>query len=267
MVPVCFAAWLFRIPVVIHESDAVAGLASRFCARLSREVLVSFPDTQKLPRGKPRRVVGNPVRPSILAGDRARAQQRFHLALKPTVLVLGGSQGSEDLNTAMAAIAAEVTRDAEVIHQAGRGNAERFAREVALAFESHPDRRNFYHVVPFLDEAALADAYSVATIALSRAGSGAIFELALTGIPSLLVPLMSSAGNHQYENARALVRIGAVQVLANKSIASHMLLREIRELLADELLRRKLREGIRSFAKPHAAAHIAEVVLSYGHEA
>ncbi|MBI4134096.1 MAG: UDP-N-acetylglucosamine--N-acetylmuramyl-(pentapeptide) pyrophosphoryl-undecaprenol N-acetylglucosamine transferase [Candidatus Terrybacteria bacterium] len=266
MVPVVAVAWLFRIPIVIHESDAVAGLATRICARFAKKVLLSFPVTAALPRPIQERthVVGNPVRKTLTQGNRQRAQQRFHLALKPVVLVLGGSQGAEELNSLMVQIAPQLATETEVIHQTGALVADRFAREIALVLEPYPDTLRFYHVVPFLDEEALADAYAVATVVVSRAGAGSIFELALTGLPTIFLPLKSAAAHHQERNATILTDLGAALTLSGANLAPHLLLGSVERLLQDDAAREVLRTRFRAFAKPDAAADIAATTIRLG---
>jgi UDP-N-acetylglucosamine--N-acetylmuramyl-(pentapeptide) pyrophosphoryl-undecaprenol N-acetylglucosamine transferase len=262
MLPVAIIAWLFRIPVIIHESDAVAGLATRIVTRFAKETLLSFPQTSKLRRSVVR-IVGNPVRTTLLHGDPLRAQKRFGLTLKPIVLVLGGSQGSELLNSLMTAIAPDLTSEAEVIHQVGPDRMEEFQRELEVAFGERNDGLAFYHIVPFLDEEALADAYAVTTVAVSRAGAGAIFELALVGIPTIFLPLLHAAGNHQFANAQLLTEAGAARMIGTPTPEPHLILSELRALLRNEKLREDMRKRFRAFAKPYAAAHIAEIILTY----
>lgn len=263
MVPVVIAAWLFRIPAVIHESDSVAGLSTKITARFAKIILISFSNTKGV-SGNRVRQVGNPVRSTITQGDYSRAQRRFHLALRPTILVLGGSQGAQQLNDLMLDIGPKLAGDAEIIHQVGQRNTEQFAREMALALEAKPDAVKFYHIVSFLDEAALADAYAAATLVVSRAGAGAIFELALVGLPVIFLPFGGAASNHQYWNAQALAEQGAAIVFAGPNATTQFLLKKMRELLNDAALRNDMSQRIRAFAKPNAAREIAEIILKHG---
>ena len=190
-----------------------------------------------------------------------RAQKRFHLSMNRVVLILGGSQGADELNAIMLEIAPELVRDVEVIHQAGVRHADAFAGAMASILEHHPESRGFYHVLPFLDEEALADAYTVATVVVSRAGAGSVFELALVGAPTIFIPIAGAAANHQYRNVEVLARDGVAILLAGDKLSPHLLLAKIRTLLDDKEKRRVMSEKFRVFAKPDAAIDIARVLL------
>src|SRR3989344_6350714 len=263
MLPVAAVAWLYRIPVVIHESDAVAGLATRIAARFAKLVLVSFPETKGLRKNVSVQVVGNPIRTTVTQGKRQRAQERFGLGLHPLVLVLGGSQGAEQINDLLLRIAPELLRDAEVIHQVGRAREDVFRRELAQVLEAYPGTEQLYHVYGFLNEEELEDAYAAATVTVSRAGAALIFELAAVGMPTILIPLETAAANHQYANAEYLLNAGMGLLLGGKELTPNLLLDQIRWLLQNADLRREFSEHFRAFARPDAAGMIAQLVLEY----
>ena len=261
MVPIAFVAWVFRIPVIIHESDAVAGLATRVSSRFATTVLTSFPETKGL--SGPVTCVGNPVRLTLLQGEEARGQERFHLAMKPTVLILGGSQGAEELNALLLRIAPELVREAEVIHQVGQKHETIFTQEIKQVLEPYPGSEDFYRVMGFLDEQTLTDAYRVATVVVARAGAGLIFELAALGKPTIFIPHMKgSAQQHQYANAEAIAGAGAAILLAGKDLTPNLLLDQIKWLLGDVKMRTEMGEKFSTFARPDSASAIAEIILS-----
>lgn len=262
MVPVAIAARIFRIPVVIHESDAVAGMANRLIARMSAQILTSFPNTKGLPEKQNVRLVGNPVRATVLNGDKVQAQQQFHLSLNKVLLVLGGSQGAQRINELLIGIAHELVSEVEVIHQVGSRNIDGFQKELSIALRPYPGAEKFYHAVPFLDEAAYADACAAADIVVSRAGSGTLFEVALLGLPAILIPLPDAAGNHQYWNARAFSDANAAKLIPAEEAGPQTLLEHIRELLHDDTVRRELSSRVKTLARPEAAADIAEVLVA-----
>jgi UDP-N-acetylglucosamine--N-acetylmuramyl-(pentapeptide) pyrophosphoryl-undecaprenol N-acetylglucosamine transferase len=263
MLPVAVVAWLYRIPVIIHESDAVAGLATRLAARFAKVVLVSFPETRGLPKGIATQLVGNPIRTTVTQGDRQRAQSRFRLGLHPVVLVLGGSQGAEQINNLMLRIAPELLRDAEVIHQVGAAHEDIFKRELEQVLQAYPGTEQLYHAYGFLNEEELEDAYAAATVTVSRAGAALIFELAAVGMPTILIPLETAAANHQYVNAEQLLNNDMVLLLSGKELTPNLLLDQIRWLLQNEDLRREFSDRFRTFARPESAGLIAQLVLEY----
>lgn len=260
MLPVAFVAWLFRIPVIIHESDAIAGLATRIASRFATVVLTSFPETHGV-HGTTQ-CVGNPIRHELLTGNLAEGQQRFKLAMKPTILVLGGSQGAEEINALMLRIAPEVVREAEVIHQVGQAHEEVFTKEMHSVLEPYPGSEAFYRALGFLDEMTLRDAYAVATVVVARAGASQIFELAALGKPTIFVPhTKGSAQQHQYANAEAIAGEGGAILLSGKDLTPNLLLDQIKWLLNDANKRNELSQKILEFARPDAADMIARVVL------
>src|SRR3989344_799697 len=120
-VPVVMAAWIYRIPVVLHDSDAVAGRANRFLARFATRIAIAYPSAHQYFPADKTALTGNPVREEILHGDGARAAATLGLSQdKPTLLLLGGSQGAMILNEALLHILPELLREGiQVVHQTG----------------------------------------------------------------------------------------------------------------------------------------------------
>jgi UDP-N-acetylglucosamine--N-acetylmuramyl-(pentapeptide) pyrophosphoryl-undecaprenol N-acetylglucosamine transferase len=260
-VPVCLAAWMLRIPIVIHDSDAVAGRANRLLSRFASRVAIAYPSAQEFfPAGKTA-LTGNPVRSEILSGDAGRADARFGLIPeKPLVLVLGGSQGAKSLNDAVIRILPELLREAQVIHQVGEANyreAVAFAGEVGVKAGY-----GGYVPAPFLAPEDLADAMARANLVVSRAGAGSIAEIAACGKVAILVPLPTAANDEQRENAYDVARLGGALVLEEGNLGEHLLLSEIDALLRNPDLCADMSRKIRSFHNPEAANMIADGVLS-----
>lgn len=260
-VPVCLAAWTLRIPIVIHDSDAVAGRANRFLAGFASRIAIAYPSAQEFfPAGKTA-LTGNPVRQEILAGDARRAEGRFRLSPeKPVVLVLGGSQGARSLNRAVARILPELLPEAQVVHQVGETNydeAVAFAGEIGVKAGS-----DGYVPVPFLGPGDLADILSRSDIVVSRAGAGSIAELAACGKTSILIPLPTAANDEQRKNAYDVARFGGALVLEEGNLGEHLFFSEIDGLLKNPSLRADMARKIRSFHNPEAANMIADGVLS-----
>jgi len=260
-VPVCLAARVYRIPVVIHDSDAVAGAANRFLARFSARIAVAYPSAaQRFPSGKTA-VTGNPIRPSLLSGDASRANETFGLRPeKSLVLVLGGSLGARSLNQALSTVLPHLLRETQVLHQTG---AKNFDEAVRLAGElGIKSGRDGYVPKPFLSESDLADALARADVVVSRAGANTIAELAAVGRAAILVPLPTAANDEQRMNAFEVARQGGAIVLEHQNIGEHMLFSKIDELLKDPALRADMARKIRVFHNPQAADMIAEGILS-----
>jgi UDP-N-acetylglucosamine--N-acetylmuramyl-(pentapeptide) pyrophosphoryl-undecaprenol N-acetylglucosamine transferase len=263
-VPTVVAAALRRIPVVIHEQTAVAGLATRLTAPLARHVAVTFPGTRGVPRG---RTVwtGNPLRPELRAGSRAHAHALFGLdPALPVVYVTGGAQGAHRLNRAVGEILPDLLTEAQVIHQCGAqpttgDPAWLEARRQALPAE----RRRRYAVRPWLD-AELAHVYAAATLVVGRAGAGTVNECCQLGLPALYVPLPGARGGEQLANARAVEILGGCRVLPQEALTPARLGEEIHRLLAQPAVLKEMGERARALAVPDAAERLLALVLEAG---
>lgn len=256
-VPVVVAAWIYQIPVVIHDSDAVAGRANRFLARFATRIAIAYPSAaQYFPAGKVA-LTGNPVREELLSGDAARAATTFGLSLeKPTLLVLGGSQGAMVLNESVLRILPELFRAGiQVVHQTGKENYEAIM-EVIQENEIDPVKSG-YVVRDFFSVSELADLLALSTVVLSRAGAGSIAELAATQKAVILVPLQNAANDEQRMNAYDIAGIGGAIVLEEPNLGEHILLQKIMELLQNPELRVSMGSKIRAFYHPDAAAVLA----------
>ncbi len=260
-VPVCLAAWVLRIPIVIHDSDAVAGRANRLLSRFASRIAIAYPSAQEFfPAGKTA-LTGNPVRNEILQGDARRADERFGLSPeKPVVLVLGGSQGAKSLNKAVIRMLPELLPEAQVVHQVGETNYE---EAVTLAGEVGVKAGyGGYVPVPFLGPQDLADIMTRADLVISRAGAGSIAELAACGKTSILVPLPTAANDEQRKNAYDVARFGGALVLEEGNLGEHLFFSEVDSILKNSDLRADMARKIRSFHNPEAANMIADGVLS-----
>lgn len=261
-VPVCLAARIYRIPVVIHDSDAVAGAANRFLSRFAARVAVAYPSaTEYFPPDRTA-LTGNPVRPELLSGDPHRANERFGLLPgRPLVLILGGSLGARSLNMAVVKMLPNLLRETQVLHQTGSDNHR---ETVALAGEQGIKvGRDGYLAMPFLRADELADAFSRADVVISRAGASSIAEIAACKKTAILVPLSTAANDEQRMNAFEVAKVGGAIVLEEQNLGEHLLFSKVDMLLRDPLLRSDMSTRIGSFYNPNAAAMIADGLLSF----
>lgn len=256
-VPVVLAAWVYRIPIVIHDSDAVAGRANRFLSRYATRVAIAYPSARQYFPEEKTALTGNPVRDEILGGDANRGAQQLGLSSeKPTLLILGGSQGATFLNEAVLHILPELIQSGiQVIHQTGHENYE--AIEKISQEHGLNDPGSGYVARDFFGVTELADILALATVVLSRAGASTIAELAATKKAVILVPLSSAANDEQRMNAYDIAKIGGVAVLEEQNLGEHILLQKILELLKDPEMRKQMGERINQFYHPDASQAIA----------
>lgn len=204
--PAGLAAWLARVPLVIHEQNAAAGLTNRLLARVSRKVLLGFDGA--LVDGQ---WVGNPVRREVV--EVAPPAARFAGREGPLkVLVIGGSQGAKALNQkipeALALIPA--LQRPVVRHQGGR--------TLAVAEAAYRAADVQVDLTAFIDD--MAAAFTEADVVIARAGASTIAELSACGLGGLLVPFPHAVDDHQTANAQALVRAGAVTCIAESELTA-----------------------------------------------
>lgn len=239
------AAWL-RLPLFLCEQNAVPGRATNFGALFARRVFLNLPVMRGRVRGGT--IVGNPVRP-IAVAVRPGASTPFSdlPSGKTKILVLGGSQGAQQLNTMSAGSVPNVNDSVWVI-QCGRGNKE------ALEGAMSPDVRDRVRVVEFVED--MASLYAAADILVCRAGAGVLSEALVHGIPMILVPYPFATDNHQLENARVLEGGGAAIVINTKSSESAPLVTELSSLIPDTEKRRRMGQRARDLARPRAASEI-----------
>ncbi len=248
--PLVIASWMLRTPVVIHESDAAPGWSNRLSKRLARRVATGFDNGDSMPpRGEKYVFTGNPVRPVLLTGSVARARRHFRLSANhPTLLVLGGSQGSQVINEAVRDALPRLLRELQIVHAVGPAKLSDIGATPIG-----------YHPVGYLHD-SLRDAYAIADIVVSRAGASVLAELAATGKPAIIIPLSSAANNHQVKNAEKFSEAGAAEVLMEDSLSGKELSRVVLKLLHDAQRRSDLSRSIKQFATPDATEKLVALI-------
>jgi UDP-N-acetylglucosamine--N-acetylmuramyl-(pentapeptide) pyrophosphoryl-undecaprenol N-acetylglucosamine transferase len=248
------AAWILRIPLLIHEQNAIPGMTNRWLARLAGAVLQAFPNS--FAAGVRARTVGNPVRADIAAI--AEPKLRFAGRGAPTrLLVFGGSLGAQRLNLMVPQALARIepTSRPQVRHQAG-------ARGLAAALAAYEGAQVEAEVTAFIDD--MAGAYAWADLAVCRAGAMTISELQAAGLGALLVPFPSATDDHQTRNAEALVSVGAGRVLQERDMTVETLSACIVELTADRGRLLAMADAARRTRVIDAAARVADLCLAAG---
>lgn len=266
-IAVVMAAWFYHIPVFIHESDSVPGLSTKFSMPFARRVAVSFEKTLELISGEKVALTGNPVRADLLepAEDLTPEKSKKILAFDPSiplVLVMGGSQGAVKINEFMIDNVKSFVTKYQVLHQVGQQNFAQFKSELAIATEHFlPEERNRYKIIDFI-KSELKEAYIAADIVISRAGSGAIFELAAFKKPSILIPLDSAAGNHQKFNAYEYAKNGACVVIEESNLKPALFFGQIEMILGNKGKYQTMSQAAGDFAKPKSAEIIAQELIN-----
>lgn len=255
--PAVFAARFFRIPVIIHESDSFPGRLNIWTAKFAFHVAISWPEAvEYLPKDKTA-LTGQPIRKEILQGEPNGAHSFFKLKSDlPVILVLGGSQGAQIINDNIVDVLPDLLSRYQIIHQTGINNINEVASRAKLLMDKNPNIER-YVPVDFLNNLATRMAAGCADLIISRAGS-AIFEIASWGIPSIIIPITNSNGDHQRKNAFNYARVGACEVIEESNLTSHLLVSEIDKLLSSKEKLAQMKERALAFSNPDAALKIAK---------
>ena len=253
--PVLLAAKCMGIPTLLHEQNVVPGMANKWLCRISDGVALSFEETRPLLSSKKCRVTGNPIRASIERDCRQEALSHFGFsAEKKTLLILGGSQGAESINTlyfeALGRLGDAFKRGIQVLHLCGRmsaTDAEERSRQGDV------DARAF----SFFERMDLA--YGAADFCLGRAGATFLAEIAVKGIPAILIPYPFGDG-HQFRNAEAFGRTHGATVLKQGELTGAELARQLEALWTD-LGRARAVETPHGWQPRNARRSLAEYIV------
>lgn len=263
--PLARASVRTNLPLVIHEQNAVPGLANRFAARWADRIAVTFPGSGDRV-GDPEKAVvtGNPVREGILALDQdaQRSPGRAHFGLEQdrlTLLVFGGSQGARSINRAAVASYGRWggADRVQILHAAG----QRLYPESAAAWERARAQGNgpLVRCVDFIDDMSLA--YAAADVVVCRAGATSIAELTALGKPSVVVPYPHATRDHQLLNGQALAQAGAGRLIEDEDLTAAALVDAVQPWLDDADAMERVAAAARAFGRRDAATNVARLVL------
>jgi len=263
--PLALAAWRTGTPFLVHEQNAIPGLANRIAARRATAVAVTFPASVGRLGRAPAEVTGNPVRPGLVAlgpEGRAAAAELFDLdPRRRTLLVFGGSQGAHRINAAVAGSLGHwrSPQALQILHATGRGRAAEASADLAAAAKAATGPVPLVRTVDFIDRMDLA--YAAADTVVSRAGASTIAELTVLGVPSVLVPYPHATADHQMANARELAATGAATVVPDRDLDGAALVAAAEPLLYDDAAHSAMAAAARRFGHPDAAARVAAMIL------
>lgn len=274
---VIFACKFYRIPIIIHESDAIPGLTSQISAKYAKKIELAFAEAEEFfktikIKGEIK-IVGQPIKEDLLMeGDMKEAKRSFGFnSEKPVVLVIGGSQGAEKINDFILNNLEAITAKFQVLHSVGTANYEQFKLEYDFVSKDiSPELLKNYRFVPYFysegeityEKRSLKDAYDAADVVVSRAGSSAIFEIAGRGKPAILIPLLNSANGHQEQNAYIYNKNEAAIIIEENNLLESIFINEVLKILSNPELAAKMSQAAKQFYKPNAAQIIADDIIS-----
>ena len=252
--PVLLAAKVRGIPVCIHEQSSVPGLANRILSRIADRIFLSIPCRYRFPEKKTS-MVGNPVRTEIITAaggrtDSKAGEQEF------TVLVLGGSQGAHRVNMLVVEAARLLTKDSGktvcFIHQTGSADVD----AVRTGYDASGVRAE---VQDFFGD--MAGIYSRADLVISRAGATTLAELAVMGLPALLIPYPYAADNHQQINGRYYEVGGGARMFLEDDLSGEKLAAEVLNLVRNPDSMQQMAINMKKMGRPEAVDRIIDVCM------
>jgi UDP-N-acetylglucosamine--N-acetylmuramyl-(pentapeptide) pyrophosphoryl-undecaprenol N-acetylglucosamine transferase len=264
-----FGRTAFPHPVVIYATDVEPSRVNMWAKHFAAKIAVSFPEAAKhFPEDKVA-YTGNPIRKALQLPAREGAHEFLKLKHElPVILVIGGSQGATALNEVILAGLLDLVEKYQVVHQTGEANIKEVVGRAKIILGSSPLAER-YKSFGYLNDLAMRMSAGAATMVISRAGAGGIFEIASWGLPSILVPIPQPMSHDQVNNAFAYARSGAAVVIEQNNLTPKLLVSEINRILDNPPLIEKMRESARGFGRPDAAKLIANALLDIGlsHEA
>lgn len=261
-IPATTCGKFLRVPIFLHESDSVPGLANDLISKSALEIYFSFPDTESLPPEKSI-LTGNPIRMDLfdpVFPEDIKITLNTHNR-KPIMLIMGGSQGSEKINDTVLEIMPKLLENFQVVHQSGLKNYEKIKTDSDFLIPEN--LKQDYHLYAFLNDFELRCAYQASDIIVNRAGGGSIFEIAASGKPSILIPLPLSAQNHQVKNAYSYSKNKACLVMEEDNLTPHFFLQKALEITNNNLLINEMSLAASNFSKFNSAEIIAKRLISF----
>jgi UDP-N-acetylglucosamine--N-acetylmuramyl-(pentapeptide) pyrophosphoryl-undecaprenol N-acetylglucosamine transferase len=253
--PVGLWARLLGIPLVLQEQNSVPGATNRWLSLIATQVHINFVESRNYFRRRNNlKVSGNPIRSSLLRGDRQSAYEWLRLEpTRRTLLVFGGSRGASSINRAVSGALPRLMRvpQIQILWQTGAEDFE--ASQAQAKSVSIP-----IQVFAYLDQ--MEKAYAVADLAVCRSGAMTITELTACGVPAILIPYPHAARDHQTQNARGLVDRGAAEMIADKDLTPDTLADMVESLFRDESRLRRMGRNARAFSRTNAAERIVHSI-------
>lgn len=252
--PPVYAGHKLGLKTFVHDSNARPGRANILTSRFCTEVLLGTEAAKPYFSNKTCVVTGTPVRAELnTLPSRVDAARVFGLdPSRPTLVVMGGSQGAKQLSDLVAEASAQLSTHLQVLHIAGAADRERV--------EGVVKGRDGYRVLGFCDQ--MSSAYAVADLVIARSGASSLTELAHAGLPSILVPYPYAADDHQTRNAEVFAKAGAAKLVQESDLDAGKLAGMVGGLFADLQTLAGMAQAARSLAVPDAAARVSTTLES-----
>lgn len=252
--PVCFAGWILGIPIVIHEQTTASGLANRLISELADKVAISFPGTKKDFSALKIQYTGNPVRKEIFEIAKNNHNPKHAL----TIYITGGSRGSSTINRVVSESLNYLLERFNVVHQTG----DKFVPQSNIFKSIKSNLKGKYSYSGTFTPKEVENIYKKTDIIISRSGANTVSEIAILGLPSILIPLPNTSGNEQFKNALLLQEKGLARVIVQDSLTRETLINTLEEIVKNYSSIRKNGFKTRALIPEDAPIKIANLLKS-----
>lgn len=263
--PVVFAAKVLFIPIFLHESDSAPGKTNLISARSAKRIAVSYVQAAKYFDDEKTAYTGQPIMKEYLPTKEILEKKyinfvnNFTKKEKPTLLVLGGSQGSENINNMILESLKDLLVKYKVVHQVGENNFEKIKIATEVILKGDPNKADYI----YFGSADLRNYFENADLCITRAGS-TLFEISSWGIPSIIIPIAVSNNNHQLLNAYTFEKAGCSIVLEESNLRKNILLSMIDSVVSDRVRYETMRTNNINNFKSGGADIIAREIVKIG---
>lgn len=225
--PTLFAARILSIPVVVHESDTVPGRTTKYAGTFASRIALSYAEAAPFYPKSRTALTGQPIRDLLLPPD--NFERVYGAKERPVILVLGGSQGSKNINESMLRVLPDLLNKYDIVHQTGEANLGEVKQVAESILKNHP-YKDHYFINGFIDVGIF---YPKTDLVITRAGS-MMFEIALWQIPMLVIPIPEAVSRDQRSNAYAMSGRGIAEVLEENNLSPNIILTEIGRIMEDK---------------------------------
>lgn len=255
-IPLCFAAFLLRIPIIIHEQTLKAGLANKLVSLLAHKICISWSPSQKYFPSSKTVLTGLPLRKSFMT-----QKPKIPTGSPNTIYVTGGSLGAHALNVLIEGCIAKLLENYHVTHQTGAAVEYNDFERLSRLRDSFPTEiKKKYKIYKFIDPAETAQEMNKADIVISRSGINTIAELMYLRKPSILIPLPYGQTNEQLTNARFFEKTETGIVLEQKNLTPEILYSQIIKLTA-KLKRQDINNYETKASQKNASEKLVQIIL------
>lgn len=263
-VPIILAARFLRIPVVVHESDAVPGRANLLIKNYAKYIAISYPEAaQFFPKKDRLALTGIPIRQELLTPDSSPFTTLGIPNDLPLIYVTGGSSGAERINNLILRCLDELLPLCRIYHQVGKSGFEKHT-QAAQTLITDPNLQSHYYLRDMLSAREVNALLSAASLVITRAGSTTLFEIGLHGTPGIIIPIPEDISRDQRSNAYAFARGGGAVVIEERNLTETLLIAEIRSIIGDPTNWQNMSAAAKKFVPTDAADKIAASLIKIG---